>query len=94
MTFGVPSKDLSLCIEAADEAELIEMQGVPVIHAHGIAKAEVEGDEVTLTFFRYRTIGGVRVREPVLEMVRPLRSVASDEVRDMIAQAIRGRRSH
>lgn len=77
-----------------DEAELIEMPGIPSTYADGIARAEIHGSNVTLLYFRYRnTTSGILIREPVFEMVRPVRSVASDELREMIRRAAQAART-
>lgn len=71
----------------ADEAPLVTSDHeVPVVYADGIGDVEILGDNVRVTYFEIRTIAGVRMRNPILEIVRPLRSCGT--LSQMMAQKL------
>lgn len=61
-------------VNGRTEPRLVEVTSVPVVYSDGVAKVLVEGGNVRITFFEYRTIAGERVKMPILEMVRPVES--------------------
>ena len=87
MSLTIKNQSDVLQLIETDDAPLVENHaGVPVVYVDGIADAEVHGEIVRVTYFEYRTVGGAKVKNPVLEMVRPLRSCQSGELALLIAR--------
>lgn len=76
-----------LTVEATDEIPVMEVNQVPEVYCDGACSAELIGDNVRVTYFALRRIGGTKMRVPVLEMVRPLKSFGQGSMGRLIAQA-------
>lgn len=70
------------------EPRLVEVTSVPVIYCDKVGKVTVEGNNVRVTYVEFRTLGAERVMMPVLEMVRPLTSIKTGDLVEMIQRAV------
>lgn len=71
-----------------DGIRMIENPGIPVIYSDGVADVEVEGEIVRITYFEYRTCLGKRVKSPVMEMIRPLKTCRTGLIGAMVARKL------
>jgi len=79
-----------------DGARIVENPGIPVIYTDGVADVEIQGDNVRVIYFEYRTVLGKRVKSPVVEMIRPLKTCGNGALAALIARklALIGRAHH
>lgn len=72
------------------EGEMLEVNGVQVFYADDIGEVEIIGNRVRVTFVEYRRVRGVLVKQPVVDIIRPLDSARKQSLWKMITEALNG----
>lgn len=72
--------------EGADTAPLLELTHVRTLYFDRLAVLGAVDGNLRLLLWRWKTLGGLLVRMPVLELVRPAR--ATSEIRSEVDRAL------